>query len=344
MMKLLSCIGSFLLFLFAACSNNENTPTNILTVTNALPQQTFASVPAGNYSGITWLGGDRYAIVNDKSVTDGFYLLHLVMNNTTGEIKSASMGELTSNGKVNRDGEGIVYVPSSNTLFISGEGDKSILEYNMDGSLTGKTLHLPNIYKEASDNAGLESLAYQPKTHLFWTTTESTITSDGTPSTSANHMRNKLRIQSLDEAGEPVNQYAYLMDAPTAQGSSINYAMGVSEMTALDDGRLIVLEREFFVPAGYLGAYVNCKLYVVNPTEGTSISCNEPLTDSSPYLRKYKLYEFQTTLSDNNIANYEGMCLGPVLENGDKTLLLVSDSQNQYNGILKDWFKVILFK
>ena len=25
------------------------------------------TVPAGNYSGITWLGGDRYAVANDKS-------------------------------------------------------------------------------------------------------------------------------------------------------------------------------------------------------------------------------------------------------------------------------------
>ena len=29
------------------------------------------AVPAGNYSGVTWLGGDRYAVCNDKSVGDG---------------------------------------------------------------------------------------------------------------------------------------------------------------------------------------------------------------------------------------------------------------------------------
>ena len=28
-----------------------------------------ATVPAGNYSGITWLGGQRYAVVDDKSPT-----------------------------------------------------------------------------------------------------------------------------------------------------------------------------------------------------------------------------------------------------------------------------------
>lgn len=29
-------------------------------------------VPAGNYSGITPVGGNEYAVVSDKSATDGF--------------------------------------------------------------------------------------------------------------------------------------------------------------------------------------------------------------------------------------------------------------------------------
>ena len=33
------------------------------------------------------------------------------------------------------------------------------------------------------------------------------------------------------------------------------------------------------------------------------------------------------TLTDTRFANYEGMCLGPVLADGRQTLLLLSDSQ-----------------
>ena len=44
------------------------------------------NVPAGNYSGITWLGADRYAIVNDKSATAGFRLLTIHTDPATGAI------------------------------------------------------------------------------------------------------------------------------------------------------------------------------------------------------------------------------------------------------------------
>ena len=38
------------------------------------------------------------------------------------------------------------------------------------------------------------------------------------------------------------------------------------------------------------------------------------------------------------------MCLGPVLPDGGRVLILVADSQAGYKGILKDWFKTIVLK
>jgi hypothetical protein len=136
------------------------------------------------------------------------------------------------------------------------------------------------------------------------------------------------------------------MDAPTSSREAQWYAMGVSEMTALDDGRLFVLEREFYVPQTKLGSFVNCKLYVVDPSKGKQIRVDDKLSLSSPFLEKRLMCEFKTSLSLFNfsIANYEGMCLGPTLKDGSRTLIMISDSQNQYRGILKDWFKVIVFK
>ena len=46
---------------------------------------------------------------------------------------------------------------------------------------------------------------------------------------------------------------------------SLAYAMGVSELCALDDGSLLVLEREFRVPKKLIGASVEQKLYRVVP-------------------------------------------------------------------------------
>src|SRR5574344_514119 len=319
-----------------------------ISFVKALPQQTFPqTVAAGNYSGLTHIDKNRYAVVDDKSSTDGFYVFNIDVDSVSGKIENVSIEGFRGNGGRNRDGEGIVYIPASNTIFISGEGDRQIREYNMDGMLTGRTLRIPDILAKSSGNYGFEALAYNAHTQQFWTTTESTVPADGMQSTSTNGVRNMLRLQSFDADLNPLRQYVYLMDAPVASFPSANYAMGVSEMTALDDGRLIVLEREFFVPPSKLGAFVNCKLYVVSPSEGKTINETDTLSlASSPFLPKTLLYEFKTTLSlfNHGIANYEGLCLGPKLTDGMQTLLMVSDSQNQYYGVLKDWFKVLLIQ
>ena len=335
---------SILLFILVSVSAFPQKPISFVS---ALSQQSFpGSVKAGNYSGITSISGNVYALVDDKSPNDGFYLFDIDIDSVSGNIKSVVQNDFRGNSNPNRDSEGIVYVPGSNTLFVSGEADMKILEYNLDGTLTGRSLVLPEVFKHPSDNYGFESLAYNRNTHLYWTTTESTLTTDGIQATSTNGAQNMLRLQSFGEDLKPLKQYAYLMDAPTASSSASNYAMGVSEMTALDDGRLIVLEREFFVPPSKLGAYVNCKFYVVNPEDGTPISDTDSLNMASPFLKKTELYENKTslTLFSYHIANYEGMCLGPKLKDGSQTLLLVSDSQNQYKGVLKDWLKVLIIK
>ena len=38
------------------------------------------------------------------------------------------------------------------------------------------------------------------------------------------------------------------------------------------------------------------------------------------------------------------MCRGPKLHNGTQVLVLCADSQNQYRGILRDWFRTIVFR
>ena len=324
-----------------------------LSVVSAPAQQTFPStITAGDYSGITKIDDSHYAVVSDKSATDGFFEFTLDIS-SAGVINSAAMGSLISSGASARDAEGIVYYPAGNggagSLFISGEADKSVYEYTMSGARTGRSLAVPAIFSGASSNYNLESLAYNAHTGLFWTTTESTLPADGVQATSTNGVANMLRIQAFNTGLQPVRQYAYRMDTPSASSAASVYAMGVSDLLALDDGRLVVLEREFYVPTSVFGAFVTCKLYVVDPGSvgaAYEITSSDVLA-SAPFLPKTLLYSFTTSLNsltDNTIANYEGMCLGPVLASGNQSILLISDSQSNYGGQLKDWFKVIEVK
>jgi hypothetical protein len=63
-------------------------------------------------------------------------------------------------------------------------------------------------------------------------------------------------------------------------------------------------------------------------------------------MKKTLLSEWMTAIGllEVSLANYEGMCLGPKLPDGRQVLVLISDSQNQYEGVLKDWIKTLVIE
>jgi len=319
------------------------------TLVRSNPQKSInTAVLPGNYSGITCVGGSLYAVVSDKSDIDGFFLFDIKTDSVTGEVLYVSdlgfRGDSTLRGG---DCEGIAYCKERNTVFISREADNSVLEFDMKGKATGRKLNVPPMFRGANHNYGFESLTRCDGTGAFWTITESTLGIDGVCANATNGVQNRLRLQEYDGTTlQPLRQFAYLMDAPTANNVARNYAMGVSELTALDNGNLLVLEREFYVPQSFVGSFVKCKIYEVSPDSAYSVSQSEPLTANSSYLQKRLVCEFQTKLNITNrsIANYEGMCLGPKFADGSQVIILINDSQNRYKGVLKDWIKTIVVR
>ena len=294
----------------------------------------WRSVPPGNYSGITSLGNDRYAVVSDKSQEGGFFIFDIKVDSVSGEIQSVKNTGFVVAGLAGRDEEGIAYVPESGTVFVCGEADNRVVEYGLDGLATGRELAIPSLIDSARANYGLESLSYSTATRLFWTATESTLPCDGPQAVPGDTIGNRLRLMCFDENLRLSGWFYYETDRPMARRRPSNYAMGISDICALNDGRLIVMEREFFVPSTKLGAWVVVKLYVVNPI-GLPQGAELPKTE---------LLRFKTRLNffHRNLANYEGLCLGPTLNDGRQVVILVSDSQDRYGGILKDYFKTIV--
>ncbi|MCR5469833.1 MAG: esterase-like activity of phytase family protein [Prevotella sp.] len=293
------------------------------------------TVPAGNYSGITWLGDNRYAVVNDKSETSGFHLMTIDIDSISGDIIFAREDSFVSSNEPNRDEEGICFVPQENTLFISAEADGHVKEYEMSGSLTGRELDVPEIFKTAHKAFGLEALTYNAATKRFWTTTENTLKADGERPDIRNKGNNRLRLQSFDNELKPCEQYWYETDSSVVRKTKGEIYLGVAGMAALDDGRIIVLEREIFLAPKKVGSFVNVKLFVVNPAS------QQP----GEKLIKTLLVEFRTkmNLTNHKFANYEGICVGRRMADGRQVLVMVADSQNQYKGLMRDWFRTVVF-
>lgn len=305
-------------------------------------QQYFqGSVPAGNYSGITYLGNDDYAIVSDKSEHDGFFIFNIQIDTISGRIKNVSNKGFVRCNSDNGDLEGIAYDKNDKYIYLCSEAKNTITEYSLDGKYTGKCIALDTSYPIMTANGGLESLAYNDKTRQLWTINEMSLAKD-----SRDDENRFLRVSCLDKNLNVLSLYAYAMDEQKVKSGYSYYANGVSELAVMDDGRMLVLEREFYVPKLKIGAYCKCKIYIVNPTDECLVDTSAPLTDSSCFLKKEQLHAWETRLSlfGRSIANYEGMCLGPCLSDGNRVLLLVSDSQNQYKHVLKDWFKTIIIR
>ena len=298
----------------------------------AFPKTVFA----GNYSGIAWLGGSKYAVANDKSPTAGFYLMTIETDSITGDLLTVREDTFLTSGLQNRDEEGICYMPQTQTVFVSGEKDQEILEYNLQGLLTGRKLNIPEIFKTAYPNGSFEALTYQANTHRFWTTSEFTLKADGLQPSIERKIKNRLRLQSFSDDLQPKEQYWYETDSTVISKRKGRSILGVSGLAALDDGTIVVLEREMYFPKKQIGSYAQIRLYLVDPSQ------QQP----GELLRKTLLTEFRTkvNITRRSFANYEGICVGPKLSDGRQLLILICDSQNQYRGVMKDWFKTVVYE
>ena len=344
------------------------------------------TVAAGNYSGIAHLHDDIYAVVSDKSDSALYFNFRIQVNPKTGELEQVENLGFTerTDGMLNDgkpwqglekgfDHEAIVKV-SDSTLVIASEGYCRLKEYPIlpISADTAKVGYRQNLWESrwpSSDfypNYNFESLAFDSVRQYLWTIPESTLRKDGQPATPQNGLTNQLRLMRLDwgkmkenrnkeEYSEQVSSkkdsrymapYAYQMDQPSTHKKADIYVMGVSELCALPDGQLLVLEREAFIPKIKIGAFCKCKLYLINPLNSEEFSMKEKFSSDTPFLKKRLLTEWKTglSLSKRSFANYEGMCLGPKLEDGSQVVILLSDSQDQYAGVLKDWFKTIVIR
>ena len=338
------------------------------------------TVAAGNYSGIAHLHDDIYAVVSDKSDSALYFNFRIQVNPKTGELEQVENLGFTerTDGTLNDgkpwlglekgfDHEAIVKV-SDSTLVIASEGycrlkEFPILPTSADAAKVGYPQNLWESRWPSADfypNYNFESLAFDSVHQYLWTIPESTLRKDGQPATPQNGLANRLRLMRLnwrkmkedsnkEEYSEQVSSkkdsrymatYAYQMDQPSTHKKADIYVMGVSELCALPDGQLLVLEREAFIPKIKIGAFCKCKLYLINPLN------SEKFSSDTPFLKKRLLTEWKTglSLSKRSFANYEGMCLGPKLEDGSQVVILLSDSQDQYAGVLKDWFKTIVIR
>jgi hypothetical protein len=289
-----------------------NAGTQDVTVEKIEGQPRFfiESAAVTDLSGITWTGGNTFFAVADHP--NRIVPITLKIDRATGRIGRGEFGAPVPIQATVSDFEGITYVTETKTFYISAEEGNAVISFQA-GDITAKLQPVPRIFSQARKNLSLESITWNDAARQFWIANEEALRSDGPLSGAIGTL---VRLQQLDANFRPVAQYAWRTEPASFRFR--DSGNGVSDLCLLPDGRLIVLER------GFSSTGLHLRLFLADFKGSTDISKLPALagTDFIP-ARKTLLFEEAT-----GFTNFEGLTLGPILEDGSRSLIAIADSNS----------------
>lgn len=254
-------------------------------------------------------------------------LLPFVVSEDFQSITAKAALPLTGRTKTGWDGEGITRV--GNELFALTEETTPTLErFDLEGRALGPVT-LPAVFAEQrSGNKGIEALSASPSGKVLFFANEQALLPDGPGPTKA--AGTVVRLVTRDLPDGVFHTYAYRTE-PLGAGTGGD--MGVSEVLALSDDRVLVLERGYqsdfgntvriflvdLAAEGDLGdlpklpadVTVVPKVLVTDLGSLECATCTHPGKQANPLL-----------------DNYEALALGPRLPDGRRVLFVTSDDNS----------------
>jgi hypothetical protein len=268
-------------------------------------------------SGITHRGGESYTAVMDNS--NKLVNLSIALG-ADGTIEDAAINGGLSLDETH-DHEGIAFTNATrNSVFVSDEDvPAGVREYSLDNGAILQTVDVPAVFDNRVFNRGLESFTRRADGLQMWTANEEALSVDGPLATdTAGTVVRLLEYIVSGNTVTPGAQFAYVVDpvhGPGAMGQS-----GLSDLVVLDDGTLLALER-----SGQVGLPVfRSRIYEIDFTDATRIDA-APFDDGligETFTPVTKRLLWESTELNQNL---EGLTLGPMLTNGNWSLLGITD-------------------
>lgn len=320
--------------------------------------QQYEATTVGGLSGLSYDRRSRsyVAISDDRSAINParFYTIKLpIGRDRVGPVTITDVTTLrqpdgtpyppTGNGAVAPDPEGIAVDPRSSQIYWTSEGervvtadaapilsDPSVRTVRRDGTFIDQLPLPPQLHMNYADvgprrNQVLEGLSITPDGTTAYTGVEDPLYQDGPiPSAKSGALTRITRYDVRSE--QPVAQYAYPLDA-AIPGSGATDTNGLTDLVALKDGRLLVLERaNIYSPTA---PQWRARIYLVDTTRATDVLTRDSLAQAPVRpVRKQLLVDF-ADIDGLVIDNLEGLTLGPRLPGGKRALVVVSD--NNFN-------------
>lgn len=315
--KLTLCLLLMLAQVSTACTSPLRDASSDAVTASTQGQVSFFTEHIHGLSGIAYRGGDNYLVVSDTDGTMAHATIKLAPE--TGEIQQAKISEQVITLIGRRDVEAISIDPLDCMLIVADEST-GLHHHHFPSGRHVKPFAMSSVFKRARPNLGFEAVsAIDPRLGhaTVWSANEEALAVDGPRATAT--QGTLVRLQRFGQAREPDGQFAYRTDPHRGADNVLKRAQsGVSGIVTLDRHRLIVMERELggsFIPA------FRIRLYLVDTKNAMDTAAVDSLIDKRVVpVAKALLFEI-----DAKLSNFEGITLGPQLNNGDYTLLLVSD-------------------
>ena len=300
----------------------------------------------GGLSGIDYdAAEDRYFVISDDRFNQPsrFYTVEIDLSDGTlndGDVRFSGVtliedldGRPFPQGAT--DPEAIRFDPDSGRLFWASEGNKGtdinpfIRGMTTAGAYDGRfVFRIPASYFPSRggstgirDGLSFESLALATDRKTLYTATEDALVQDGPAVSLANG--SSVRILQLDLAtGKPLAEFVYEVDPVPSSLIPIGAygTNGLVELLALGETEFLAVERGFSIGSGY-----TARLYRTSITGATNVLGGAGI--SGPGIEAMgKELVLDLDELDIRLDNIEGITLGPVLPNGRRSLVLVSDN------------------
>ncbi len=327
----------------------------------------FKGTTVGGLSGIDYDAANNlyYLICDDRSAINParFYTAKVFIKDKG--IDSVSFidvknllqpnGDVYPNNKQDKaktpDPEAIRYNPVTKQLIWTSEGERIVKKKDtvlanpaLTGITTGgsyiDTFPLPaNLLMHATPNGPrqngvLEGLTFANNYKHIFTNVEEPLHEDG-PSALLYDTTAWIRLFKYKVSDKKLlAEYAYKLDPvayPSIPADSFKIN-GVPDILSISKNKLLVMERSFSIgrPA------CTIKVFETDISSATDIKGNSSLQMNTNFTPATKKLLLNMDALGIYIDNVEGMTFGPILPNGHKTLLFISD--NNFDGKEKTQF------
>lgn len=308
----------------------------------------FKNTTIGGLSGVDYSNGFYYFVVDDansprfikakininkRKITTINFKDVIFLNDSTTKFYAENSLDLESifvdeeKKQINFSSEGAITKGKKPTIFTTDFKGKFISEYQLPKNLQ----NLENM----EHNGVLEGSSKSIDSKGLWSIMEVPMKNDGVVPTFTK-TRSPVRITYFDrDTKKATKQFAYQLEPITKPAKGNINLNGVTAILEYEKNHFFIIERTY--QSGY-DAYGNIvRIFEAEITmETTNILSVSALKESKfTPLKKRLLINFEDVkdkLTKGIIDNIEGITFGPILENGNSSLLLVSDDNFQVYG------------